>query len=89
MLDEAGRNADAVNASKLEQGEKDAQAIRDQAKREAAARMEADLKEVERRAVELAILIATKALRQEVSIQNQNKLLDESIAELSANASKA
>jgi F-type H+-transporting ATPase subunit b len=89
MLDEASRNADTVTASKLEQGEKDAQAIREQAKREAAARMEADLKEVERRAVELAILIATKALRQEVSIENQSKLLDESIAELSTNASKA
>ncbi len=86
MIAEARRDADALKATKMEEAEKDAAATRERANREAAAKKEADLKDVQHQAVELAVLIATKALRQQVSIENQRKLLDESIAELNANA---
>jgi F-type H+-transporting ATPase subunit b len=91
MIAEARRDADALAASRREEAEREAAAIKERAGREAVAKKEADLKEVQQQAVELAVLIATTALRQQVSIENQRKLLDESIAELnaSAGASKA
>jgi F-type H+-transporting ATPase subunit b len=89
MLDEARRDADALKAAETEKGQKDAQAERDRAKREAEADKAALMKEIQQQAVELAVLIASKALRQQVSIDGQRKLLDESIAELKANANLA
>jgi F-type H+-transporting ATPase subunit b len=80
MFEDARKELEAFRASKAEEAERDAAATRERANREAAAKKEADLKEVQQQAVELAVLIATKALRQQVSIENQRKLLDESIA---------
>ena len=89
ILDEARKDADALRAEQREAGVKDAEAERERAKRETASKQEAMTKEVQQQAVELAVLIASKALRQQVSIQNQNELLDASIAELKTNASRA
>jgi F-type H+-transporting ATPase subunit b len=86
MFEDARKEMESLKASRLEEAERDAAATRERASREAQAKKEADLKEVQQQAVELAVLIATKALRQQVSIDNQRKLLDESIAELNANA---
>jgi F-type H+-transporting ATPase subunit b len=86
MLDDARKDADALKAAKAEEATKDAQATKEQAKREAEGERAALTKAVQQQAVELAVLIATKALRQQVSIQDQSNLLDESIAELKTNA---
>jgi F-type H+-transporting ATPase subunit b len=86
MFEQARKEAESLKAAKLEEGERDAAATRERANREAQAKKDADLKDVQQQAVELAVLIATKALRQQVSIENQHKLLDESIAELNAGA---
>ncbi len=89
ILDEARKDADALRAEQREAGVKDAEAERERAKRETASKQEAMTKEVQQQAVELAVLIATKAIRQQVTIQNQSDLLNESIAELKTNASRA
>ena len=89
ILDEARRDAEALKTAEREAGVKEAQAELARAKRDADAERAAMTKDVQKQAVELAMLIASKALRQQVSIENQHKLLDESIAELSSNASKA
>jgi F-type H+-transporting ATPase subunit b len=86
MFDDARKEMEALKSSKRDEAEREAAGIREHASREAAAKKEADLKDVQQQAVELAVLIATKALRQQVSIENQRKLLDESIAELNAGA---
>jgi len=89
MFTEARREAEALRLAETDKGVKDAQAERDRAKREANAEKEANLKEVQKQAVELAMLIAVKAIRQQLSINDQQKLLEESIAELQANANLA
>lgn len=89
MLDEARRDAEAFRAAKQEEASKDAQAERERGKRDAALEKEAKSKELQQEVVELAMLIASKALRRDVSIDNQKQLLDESIAELKTNANRA
>ena len=89
ILDDARKDADALKVTEREAGVRDAQAERERARRETAAEKETMQKEVQQQAVELAVLIASKALRQQVSIENQNDLLDASIKELQANASRA
>jgi F-type H+-transporting ATPase subunit b len=86
IMAEARRDAEALKVTETEKGEKESQAIIERAKRDAELKREGDIKEVQQLAVELAALIATKALRQQVTIDNQQKLLDESIAELNVNA---
>jgi F-type H+-transporting ATPase subunit b len=88
MLDEARKDAEALKVAEREVGTKDAQAERERAKREAAALKDALSKEVYEQAVQLAALMAEKALRREVKIEDHRRLLDESLAELKG-ASKA
>jgi F-type H+-transporting ATPase subunit b len=89
MLADARKDAETLKALKAEEAAKEAQAERDRAKREVEAERAALAKETSHQVVELAVLIASKALRQQVSIPNQVALLDESIAELQGNATRA
>ncbi len=89
ILDEARRDADALKATKQEEAAKEAQAERDRGKRDAELKLDAMRKEYQQEVVDLAMLIASKALRQNVSTENQKQLLDESIAELKSNANRA
>lgn len=89
MLDDARKDADALKVAEREVGVKEAQAERDRAKREVAGERDAALKDVYAQAVELASLMASKAIRQQMSIDRQGELVDESIAELKANANRA
>jgi F-type H+-transporting ATPase subunit b len=82
VLATARADAEALKAAKTEEGVKDAQAERDRAKRDTDAKMEAMKKELRQEVVELAALIAAKAIGQQVTLANQQALLDESIAEL-------
>ncbi|MCS6864623.1 MAG: F0F1 ATP synthase subunit B [Gemmataceae bacterium] len=82
ILAEARRDAEVLKATEIEKGQKEAQAERERAKRDVEIRMDAMRKELRQEVVELALLIATKALRRQVTIDNHHQLLDEAIAEL-------
>src|SRR3989442_1713373 len=69
-------------------GRKPARAGGERAKREAEALKDALSKEIYEKAVQLAALMAEKALRREVKVEDHRRLLDESLAELKG-ASKA
>ena len=89
MIDAARRDAEALKAAELEKGTKDAQAEREKAARERQADYERLKKEMLQEVTELAALMASKALRKQVTLDNQRELLDESIAELNTTANKA
>ncbi len=89
ILDEARRDADALKVTEREAGARDAQAERERVKRDLAIERDAALKDVYSQAVELASLIATKAIRQQMSVDRKGDLVDEAIAELKSNASRA
>ena len=86
IIEEARKDADALKIAKTEEGVKEAQAERERAKREVETRMAVMKKELIQEVTELAALMATKALRRQITVENQRELLDESIAELKANA---
>jgi F-type H+-transporting ATPase subunit b len=89
LLDEARKDAEVLKAAKMEEGARDAQAERERARKEADADRTALAKDVQQQAVELAVLIAAKAIGQQLTIDHQGRLLDESIAELKQNANRA
>jgi F-type H+-transporting ATPase subunit b len=89
ILDEARKDAERLKADEVEKGVKEAQAEVARARRDAEADRAAMTKAVQAKAVELAVLIATKALRQQVTIEDQHRLLDESIAQLAAGPGNA
>lgn len=86
ILDEARKDADALKLAKTEEGAKEAQAERERAKHEVENRMAVMKKELLQEVAELAALMASKALRRQITVENQRELLDESIAELKASA---
>lgn len=87
ILDEARRDAEALKQAEREVGVKEAEAERERARRDIAIERDAALKDVYTQAVELATIMATKAVRQQVTVDAQSELVNASIAEL--NASKA
>jgi F-type H+-transporting ATPase subunit b len=89
ILAEARKDAEALKVAETEKGAKEAQADRERARREIDAKIETMRKELQQELVQLATLMASKALRRQVTIQNQQELLDESIAELKTGANKA
>lgn len=89
VLDEARRDADALKATEREAGVKDAASERERARREVETLKDTMVKEVYEQAVRLAALMAEKALRRSVAIEDHARLLDESIAELKDSANKA
>ena len=89
IVAEARKDAEALRASEAEKAAKDAQATKERADRDAEAKVAALTKEAQQHVAELAALMASKAIRGQLSIQNQSALLDESIAELNANTNRA
>ena len=89
MLEEARRDAEKLRAEQREAGVKDAAAERERAKREIEAAKDAALNDIYRQAVDLAALISAKALSRQVTVDDHQRLLDESLAELKQAASKA
>ena len=86
MFDEARKDADALRAAERDAGIREAEAKKQQAVRELVAERESMLKELYDKAVQLATLMSEKALRREVSAADHSRLLDESLAELSASS---
>jgi F-type H+-transporting ATPase subunit b len=86
MLDEARRDAEAMKAREREAGQREAAAERDRAKREIEAETEMRKQELNRYAVQLAALMATKAVRRQLTVEDQGRLVEESLAELKSGA---
>jgi F-type H+-transporting ATPase subunit b len=89
VLATARADAEALKVAKQEEGAKEAQAERERAKRETASQMESTRKELLQEVAQIAALMATKALGKQVTLEDQRQLIDDSIAELKANANKA
>jgi len=85
MLDEARRDADALKVAEREAGAKDAQAERERAKREIETVKQQALQEIRVQTVQLAALISSKAVRRTVTINDHDRLVAESLDELSKN----
>jgi F-type H+-transporting ATPase subunit b len=86
LLEEARRDAAALRATEKQAGVKDAAAERDRAKREISAAKDAALSEIYETAVGLATNLSAKTLGRSITADDHRKLLDESLAELSAAA---
>lgn len=84
IVDEARRDAEVLKKAIVEEGRKEAEAERERARRDLAIERDAALKDVYAQAVDLATLMATKAVRQQVTVDAQSALVSESIAEMSA-----
>lgn len=82
MMDEARKDADALKASEREVGKKEAATELDRARRQIAAETEAAMQALRQQAVELAGLMATKAVRRNLGLGDKQALLEESLAEL-------
>jgi F-type H+-transporting ATPase subunit b len=88
LLDEARRDAEALRAKEREAGLKDAAAELDRAKREIDAARDAALGEIYTKAVDLASLMSAKAIRRQLTLDDQSRLVEESLAELKAGAGR-
>jgi F-type H+-transporting ATPase subunit b len=88
MLDEARRDAEVLKAREKEAGQREAAAERERAKREIEATKDAIVQELNRHAVQLAALMASKAVRRQLTLEDQGRLVEESLAELKAGAGR-
>ncbi|HVK17484.1 MAG TPA: ATP synthase F0 subunit B [Fimbriiglobus sp.] len=86
MLDEARRDGEVLRAKEREAGQKEAAAERDRARREIETATDAAKQELNHHAVQLAALMSEKAIRRKLTIDDQNRLVEESLAELKAGA---
>jgi F-type H+-transporting ATPase subunit b len=82
MMDEARKDADALRAEQKELGVKEAQGERERAKREIESAKDQALQEIQQQAVKLAALIGAKAIGRSVTIDDQQRLIAESLTEL-------
>lgn len=82
MMDEARRDAEVLRAREREAGQKEAAAERDRVKKEIETAKDAALAEIHQRAIQLATLMSSKAIRRQLSIEDQGRLVQESLQEL-------
>ncbi len=84
MLEEARRDADALRAKERETGMKEAAAERDRAKREIETAKDTALQEIYLKAVDLATLLSTKAVKKNLTADDHKALVDEALSELNS-----
>ncbi len=82
LMDEARKDADALKVTEREAGKKEAGVELDRARREIAAEKDAAMQELRQEAVKLAGLMATKAVRRSLTVEDHARLLTESLDEL-------
>ena len=82
LLDEARKDADKLRATEREVGLKEAAAERERAVREIEAAKGQAIAELYQRSVQLASLMAGKAIRREINPGDHARLIEESLAEL-------
>jgi F-type H+-transporting ATPase subunit b len=88
MMDEARRDAEVLRAKEREAGQKEAAAERERAKREIETAKDTALQEIYQRSIQLAALMSQKAIRRQMTVEDQNRLVEESLAELKAGAGR-
>lgn len=86
MMDEARRDAEVLRAKEREAGQREAAAERDRVKREIETAKDTALQEIYQRSIQLASLMSQKAIRRQLTVEDQDRLLEESLAELKAGA---
>lgn len=82
MLDEARRDAVGVKEQLITEAKGEIQKERDRLHRELDMAKDQALNEIWQKAVDLAALMSTKAMRREITADDHRRLLDESLAEL-------
>lgn len=82
MMEEARKDAEKLRATEREAGLKEAAAERERAVRDIQSAKEQAMAELQQRSVQLAALMAGKAIRREVSVGDHARLIEESLAEL-------
>ena len=89
LMDEARRDADALKVTEREAGAREAAAERERARREIETAQEQALQEIYQKAVQLAALMSSKAVRRHLTPEDHARLVEESLAELNATAGRA
>ena len=84
LMDEARRDAEALRAREREAGQRDAALEKERALREIEAARDAALQEIYQRSVKLATLMSSKAVRRQLTVEDQDRLIRESLDELQA-----
>ncbi len=88
LMEEARKDAEVLRAKEREAGLKDAATERDRAKREIETAKDVALQEIYQQSIALAALISTKAIRRQLTIDDRDRLLQESLLELTASVSR-
>ena len=88
MMDDARRDAEVLRTKEREAGQKDAAAERERAKREIETAKDVALQELYQQSIKLAAMISSKAIRRQLTIDDQDRLLQESLLELTASVSR-
>jgi F-type H+-transporting ATPase subunit b len=82
ILDEGRRDAQALKDEMLQQAKRDIQADTDRQRREIETAKDQALKQIWEQSAQLATLISAKAIRRELSPDDHRRLVDEALAEL-------
>lgn len=89
MLEEARRDAQSVKDTMKAEAATEIQAERERVRREIGTARDAALQEIYQQAVQLAALLSTKAVKRELTPADHARLIDEALADLKQNVSKA
>ena len=89
MLSEARKDADVFREAEKSRTAADVQADRERLKREIETARDQALQEIWSKTVELAALMSTKVVRREIKIEDHGRLIDEALADLKLNVTKA
>jgi F-type H+-transporting ATPase subunit b len=82
ILDEGRRNAKALTDEMIAKARSEIQAERDRLRREIENAKEQALQEIWNKAAEMATAVAAKAIKRQISIDDQRRLVDEALEEL-------
>ncbi len=83
VVDEARRDAEKVAAGLKQQTESEIQSMRDRARSDIQSAKEEALSDLYARAAELSTQIAGRILKREISLEDQRRLVEDALAELS------
>lgn len=89
MLEEARRDAQSVKDKMKVDAAAEIQAERDRVRREIDTARDAALQEIYQQTVQLAAILSTKAVKRELTPADHARLIDEALADLKQNVSKA
>jgi F-type H+-transporting ATPase subunit b len=88
LIDQARKNGEQLKADLLSQGTAQIQAEKERARRELQTEKEQILVELFQRSTQLASLVAAKAVRRQMTIDDQRRLVDEALNDLGVAANE-